>query len=51
MYVFSRRIIYLQTRGHFHNDGEVTLLEWKHFNLIDLTIPFQHSQKGFIIQF
>ena len=28
MYVFSRRIIYFQTGGHFHNDDGVTLLEW-----------------------
>ena len=51
MYVFSRRIIYLQTGGQFHNDDVVTLLEWSEMDtLIDLSIPFQHSQNGFIIQ-
>ena len=55
MYVFSRRIIYLQYKQEdifimMAVSRYMNGLKWKHVNLIDLSIPFQHSQKGFIIQ-
>ena len=49
--MFSRVVSYIYKHEDiFHKDGGVTLLEWSEMDtLIDLLIPFQHSQNGFII--